>query len=356
MFKNYKYNPSCPTNRYSFDIYDIDLSIVNAIRRIILSEIEIPGVIGEIEPTVEIINSNGPLHNEILIHRIGLIPICLKEAEIDNYEDNTITLELNVNNETNNILNVTSENIIVKRNDIELNKKELREIFYPHIISNNYILITRLREGEYLHFKANVVKKNGKYNASFNPVSLANFSYIIDKSKVTKEMNILDKERSYYVNEYGDPNAFSFEIEPINKYLTAKYLVNKSLEILIEKLNKLIINLKTNEAVKIEKDTNSENTYDYSIDDENDTLGNVIQSFIYEKFVRKEEKLLNNISCLYCGYICPHPLKSLLKIKLTLKEQTSEDVFRDFLTNSCLLIIDNLQTIKNDWNVFMEKN
>ena len=116
-----------------------------------------------------------------------------KRIEIDNYEDNTITLELNVNNETNNILNVTTENIIVKRNDIELNKKELREIFYPHIISNNYILITRLK-GEYLHFKANVVKKNGKYNASFNPVSLANFSYIIDKSKLTKEMNILDKE------------------------------------------------------------------------------------------------------------------------------------------------------------------
>ena len=37
-------------------------------------------------------------------------------------------------------------------------------------------------------------------------------------------------------------NAIKFEIEPINKYITPKYLFNKAMEILINKLNNLIAN------------------------------------------------------------------------------------------------------------------
>ena len=208
MFKNYYFDPKDPTNRYSFDIYDIDLAIINSIRRIIISEIEIPGMIGENNPTIDIISNNGPLHNEYLIHRIGLIPICLKENEIDSYEDNSIIFELNVENKNYNTLNITTANITGKRNDNEIDKKELSEIFYPNIVSNNNILITRLRNDEKLHFKGKVVKKNGKYNAAFNPTSLANFSFITDNSKIDKDTTILDKERQYYTNEYGDPQCY----------------------------------------------------------------------------------------------------------------------------------------------------
>jgi hypothetical protein len=52
-----------------------------------------------------------------------------------------------------------------------------------------------LRTGEQLHFKAKVVKRKGRDNASFNPVSLSNFSYIQDPKEADKKHNILDKER-----------------------------------------------------------------------------------------------------------------------------------------------------------------
>ena len=226
-------------------------------------------------------------------------------------------------------------------------------MFYPNMISNDHILITRLRENEYLHFKASVVKRNSKYNASFNPVSLCTFSYIVDKSKITKEMSILDKERQYYVNKYGDPNAFQFEIEPINKYITPKYLINKAIEILINKINNLITNIKSTEEVKLIKVL--ENTYKFIIDNEDDTLGNVIQSFIHDKYVRNNDTIMENISCKYCGYICPHPLKNLLEIQITLENQTDESIYKDFLQTNCLLIIDKLQDIKTEWNIFVEK-
>ena len=64
---------------------------------------------------------------------------------------------------------------------------------------------------------------------------------------------------------------------------------------------------------------------------------------------------MDNISCKYCGYICPHPLKNLLEIQITLENQTDENKFKDFLQTNCLLIIDKLQDIKNEWNIFIEK-
>jgi len=355
MFKKYLFDPKDPTNRYSFEIYDIDLSIINSLRRIIISEINIPGIIGDNdkEKSIEIIKSNGPLHNEYLMHRIGLLPICLKELEIDTYEDNSIIFELNVENNTSTILNVTTKDITGYRKDNEITKKELSEIFYPNMVSNNNILITRLRSGEYLHFKAKVVKKNGKYNAAFNPVSLATFSFITDKTKIDKNTSILDKERLYYTDKTGDPNAIKFELEPINKYITPKYLINKALEILINKLNDLVILIKGNE-INVDKYNDLDNTYEYSIINEDDTLGNVIQSFIYNKFVRNKEKILDNIECSYCGYICPHPLKNILNIRITLPNQNNIKIFNDFLEYNCMSLITNLQSIKTEWNNFIK--
>ena len=53
MFKNYYYDIKDPSDKHSFEVYDVDLAIINGIRRIILTDIPIPGIIGEEEPTVE---------------------------------------------------------------------------------------------------------------------------------------------------------------------------------------------------------------------------------------------------------------------------------------------------------------
>ena len=104
MFHNYVYDPLDPSNNHNFEIHNIDLSIVNGIRRIILTDIPNIGAIGEKldkeEPTVEIKFNSGALHDEFIIHRIGLIPICMTTDEIENYEDNSLVLELNVETAT----------------------------------------------------------------------------------------------------------------------------------------------------------------------------------------------------------------------------------------------------------------
>lgn len=363
MFRNYSFDPKDPSNNHSFEIHDMDLAYVNGIRRVILTDVPITGVIGEPidkdEPTVNVLVNTGALHNEIIIHRIGLIPICLTEDEIESYEDGSIKLELNVKNEGNKIENVTTKHITATRNDVIITDKELASIFPPNKVSKDHILITRLRTGEHLHLKADVVKRTGRHNASFNPVSLCNFSYVQDPAEAGKKQSVLDKERAYFKNKYGDPTIFKFDIEHINKNVGPKYLLPKSIDIIIAKLNKLrneLVNLDQSATVKIQQFQDIENTFEFMIDDEDDTLGNIIQSYIHNKYIRENNKFNTTTACLYVGYICPHPLKALMILRITLEEESNKPVFIAFLEANCKSIIEDLTKIKAEWNKFAIDN
>jgi DNA-directed RNA polymerase subunit L len=355
MFRNYSYDPKDPSDKHSFELHDIDVAVINGIRRTILTDIPMPGIIGAEDGTVKIIKNIGPLHNEIISHRIGLLPICLSEDDIEDYDD-SIELELNVINEGNAMKNVTTADIKAKKHNKELTKKELEKMFPPNPVTKSHILITRLRTNEQLHFKATVVKRTARFDAGFSPVSLSNFFYIQDPALAKKKDSILDKERAYYTNKYGDANAVQFEIEPINKLLGPRYLVNKAFEIIIEKLNKLITNIISeglgSNGVSIYQFQDLQSTYEFLIENEDDTLGNIIQSHVHTKYVREEKPTLDGIHCSYIGYICPHPLKTDLLIRITLDDQVNPKTFVKFMEANCRAIIDELNNMKKEWNNF----
>jgi len=350
MFKNYSYDNYA--QKHSFDIENLDLSIINGIRRIILTEIPVVGFYGEEETSIEMINNTGPLHNEFMKHRIGLIPINVDEKITDNYEDDDYKFELNVNNSGSTTINITTANFTGSYKDKELSKNELKELFPQNPITKENILITRLRPNEELHFKATAIKRTAKINASFSAVSLANFYFIENNIESAKKDNILDKHRSYHKNEYGDPTLIKFEIESVNK-LSHKYLFSKAIEILINKLEKLIDNINNNE-IMIEAVPNNPFSVNFHINNEDDTLGNVIQSILHNKFIRSNNKF-KGIECSYVGYICPHPLKQLMIVRITLENQTNEDIFKEFLIENSNDIIANLKEIDANWQKFNKK-
>ena len=92
----------------------------------------------------------------------------------------------------------------------------------------------------------------------------------------------------------------------------------------------------------------------FHIENEDDTLGNTIQSILHNKYIRISNKH-KGIICSYVGYICPHPLKQLMIIRITLDEQTDTEKFKQFLIDNCYDIIRELETIKTDWITFSSK-
>lgn len=346
MFSDYKYDNKA--DKHSFTLTEVDLGIINAIRRIILAEIPVVGFYGEDkdeEPSVEIVFNNGPLHNEFMIHRIGLIPLYITEEITDNYQDGDYEFELNVKNEGSDIVNITTGNFTGKYKEKQLTKAELDKIFPTNKISNSKILITRLRGGEHIHIKAKAIKRTGKLNASFSPVSLSNFFFIEDKKEADKHDNILDKQRSYVKDLYGDPSQVNFQIESMNG-LSYKYLFKKALEIINNKLNKLQEQLLAKE-IKIEQVGSLENSYNFEINGEDDTLGNLIQSLLHNKFIRGKD----NKDCSYIGYICPHPLINQLIVRFTLNTDKQE-LFYKFFADNCKEIAKIIEEVKSEWEKF----
>jgi DNA-directed RNA polymerase alpha subunit len=347
MFSSYNYHDKA--DRHSFLISNVDLAIVNSIRRVLLSEIPVVGFYGEDEPTIKIPFNSGPLHNEFMIHRIGLIPIHVNETVTESYEDDDYKFELNIKNKTNEITNITTEHFTGTYKDRDLTKKELEALFPPNKTTKSHILITRLRPTEQIHVTATAIKRTGKLNAAFSPVSLANF-FFVETDKETKD-NILDKQRNYIRNEYGDPISINFQIESVNG-LSYKYLFKKAIDIIIDKLQTLILKL-DNREIPIEKVPNVDNSFNFKIDDEDDTLGNIIQSLLHNKYIRDNSKF-NDLSCDYVGYICPHPLIKQLLVRFTLSTDNQE-LFYNFFSQNCKDIIKIMNDINEEWTKFSKK-
>ena len=93
-----------------FKVKNIDTSILNSIRRVILSEIE--NVAFEFEPyktenpDVNIIKNTSPLHNEFIKHRLSLIPLCFDVNEINDFDKNKYKFIIQKSNNTNSLLDV----------------------------------------------------------------------------------------------------------------------------------------------------------------------------------------------------------------------------------------------------------
>lgn len=338
------------SKKFSIEIKNLDLAFVNGMRRIILTEIPIVGFRGEDEPSLEIISNNGPLHNEIMLQRFGLIPIHFTSDETENFDPDSYEFEIDMNNETESRINVTSEHFKIKFNGVELSKKEVQRLFPPSHITGDYILITRLQKGQYLHVKGKAVKLSAAVHSGFCPVSLSNFKYMPDPVEIAKHSNVLDQERAFLKDKYGEPIGFIFEIEYENA-LGPKYLFLKSIEIFSNKISNVLNNINDIEY----RATDDSKGFEFTFKDEDDTLGAFLQSQMHNHYIRENSPTQKNKHLTYVGYTCPHPLDTTVVLKMYIANSDSITEYRDVLVEHCKRSLEYLQNIQIEWIRIMQK-
>ena len=113
-------------NTLHFTLSGVNVSIANAIRRTILSDIET--VVFKTSPYSEnlatFITNTSRINNEILKQRLSCIPIYLKKDDIDNIDDYLV--EVNVENSTDDsIIYITTKDFVVTRKEERLDTKEI---------------------------------------------------------------------------------------------------------------------------------------------------------------------------------------------------------------------------------------
>lgn len=305
-------------NAISFDLNnknnDIKISLANAIRRTIISEIDT--YIIDHNNTIFYENTS-MLNNEFLKHRLTLIPIISDIADI-NYDN--LIISCKKKNDGEYMESVYVSDFVCKDSTTDV------------IIDNNIIfkypsiLFGKLKNDQYLSFESKLVKNNAMNGGSFySPVSVCLYKFKFEED-----------ERSYEKNSKGEPDVYMFNIESIGFYSPINIAL-KGIDLLITRLDFVkneFLNKNSKKVMRV--NTDNLNYYSFLIDKENDTIGNLLSTYItYDKNV------------MYCGYIIEHPLKNNIILKIQLKEDnTLENNIKNICDNIDILIniINNIKT------------
>ena len=343
-----------------FDVNYCNSSFVNCLRRLIITEVETIGFNTEEYDSsdIKILENTSSLHNEFILHRIGLIPV--NTDNIETYDPTKYKFILNVENKTNIPIDVTTKDFQIK--NLETNEFENSEKFFPkNPITNDYILITRLKptpygNGEKIHLEGKSSKGIGKEHIRYSPVSNVVFTNKIDPniaelefkkyvknnpdmelSKQKNKFKLEESERCFYINENGDPNMFEFIIESIG--------ILKPNTILLEALSKMTFKLKmfmiefdkaisnTGSNVEIRESTSLMKAYDIVIHNETHTLGHLLQSHI---------NVLYKAENIFVGYMNPHPLEKKIMFRIKVNDIKK---LKTLFSNTCSELIKQCDTL-----------
>lgn len=307
---------------YRFTLSNIDLSLANALRRTILRDIQ--SVVIE-EDNVEIQVNTGRLHNEILKHRLACIPIHSTNLELlpGNY-----VLELASKNDTENIIYVTSADFRIKNKSTGnyVSEAELARIFPKNELTQYYIDFLRLRPkigdsipGEEIRLTAEFSVSSAAVNSIYSVVSKCSYGNTIDNERVESaweaqedklksdelsqiEINFIKK--NFYLldaQRIFKENSFNFVVQTVGVF-SNKDIIKKACAILQNKLYYLIQAVDSDIVIIKHSETTMENCYDIVLENEDYTVGKVIEYLLYEKYYIGDEKLLN-----FCGFSKTHP-------------------------------------------------
>ncbi len=334
-----------------FTISSCNVSVINGIRRTILSDI--PVVAFKTEPHNEIdsklestiiFENTTTLTNEIIKQRMGCIPLHINNAKNAFIEN--LVVEIDVTNDSENIMYVTTEDFKIKElgTNSYLKDSQVKKIFPPNKITNDYILFNRLKpkigkfqKGESLKIHSKLHISTSKINSQHNVCSTIGYENTIDNVKSIeawmkykdiiegegkKSSDIADIEKNWFnhnAKRYFIANSFDFKLESIGIYRNEE-LIKMACNILINRMEALKTQFQENN-IEIEKDTiNTKYSFDIKLQDISYTIGKMLEYMLHDRYFEK-----TNIFS-YVGFIKQHPHDDYSIIRIVFKNGDKSNI------------------------------
>lgn len=390
-----------------FELANVHFSTCNAIRRLMISRVNTVGF--RTEPytacDIEVKTNDTPLHNQFALHRTAMVPIHVTKPDSFNIDDYLFIID--VENNTNSIITITTEHFQIKQVSTNkmLSKEEVKKFFPPDPITGDYLILNKLRPkffvpskkvsrevvdemnkdfnklntGEDImrfHIEGKASISNGSENGHYSPVSCACYINTIDPEKATfarkeyinkeneiaklknvvpmtpeqlsRRFDLTEMARFFYTNDKEEPNVFTFKIETVGA-IPSLIIFHRAIDILKDKIATFVSNLimKNEKVITIKASTNLNGGYEIIVQDEDDTLGNIIQShlcLLYADYnLPKEKRKLK-----YIGYKRPHPLEKHIIFAVQGETENQEELLNDILKPGCMEIVKMLNKIQNE--------
>jgi len=339
-----------------FTIDKINVSLANALRRVILSDIST--IVFRTTPHAEskssITVNTTRLHNQILNQRLSCIPIHVSDSA---FPHGDYTVEINAIADGNEIRYVTTKDFKLKNKTTGkyLTDVKCHEIFPPNQITGDFIEFARLLpkmteygEGEQLAMTCDLDIGTAKEDGAFNVVSTCAYQMTMDPAKVDEAWRIKEAElvkegvatigseemkaqRKNWAlldaQRYTKEDSFDFVIETIGVFTNAE-IVSKAAQIMINKCTKFIKDIESGENHIIPTVSTIQNGFDIEIKGEDYTLGKVLEFFLHDKHYAEDQTVT------YCAFrkIHPHNPDSMIRVGFAETVGVDENIVAQYIT------------------------
>jgi DNA-directed RNA polymerase subunit L len=236
-------------------------------------------------------------------------------------------VEVDVTNDTDNIMYVTTKDFKIK--NITTGKYSsdaaVRMIFPPCPKTNDYIEFARLQpklsetiDGERLAFRCGFDIGTAAEDGAYNVICTCAYECTPDvqkaeevwkdKEKVMKKDGISEEDielekTNWHLLEgkrYYIANSYDFIIESVGVFENTEIVV-KACNIMIDKCNKFVSDLEHGEVSIVKSETTLTNGFDVTLKNEDYTLGKVIEYYLYQQHFIADKTVT------FCGFRKPHP-------------------------------------------------
>ena len=350
---------------------------------------------------VQILENTTPMTNEMLAHRIGLLPIKADPVlwEKENGRSSGL-FELNVSNPNDQVLDVTTDNfVMITKDAADQEKRESAAEMFAKADPAYACLIATLKpyvksiqvDQEKIHVRARASVGIGRENARFIPVSRATYSYTRIEPDVTspaamrenaelqkayadwagkkganlESMKTATDEDSkkqeaalwnefittpiqrYYIKDEttGEPNSFDFVIESVMSDLKSEVIVQRALKAGVELCKRYESDGPGWAGVKVQFADTRFYAFDFYFQKEDHTLGNLIQTYIEQNLMDSEEKGIT-----FIGYDIPHPLRDEMVVRLGLVKDTPQDAAIEIMKEAMAACKQMFEALLTQWN------
>lgn len=330
----------------TFTLKGVDVAYANALRRTILSDIPVFGfkTFPYEENRANIIVNTSRLNNEIVKQRLSCIPVCIDDINIP---VNNYLLEVDVENKTDTLMYVTTKDFKIKNltTNQYLDEGDLRKIFPPFIPPTGkgeyFIDFLRLRPkisdeipGERIKLTCEFSKVTAREDSMFNVTGTCSYGFTPDTEKINTELAIRQdqwekdgksKEEIKFESDnwvllegmrYVKKNSFDFILQTIGIYENSDIII-KACDVLVEKFQKQRTLLNNDEMQINPSQTTIENCYDVTLENEDYTIGNILNYQLYSIFYL-DLKMLT-----YIGFKKMHPHDDDSVLRLAFADKTA---------------------------------
>ena len=337
-----------------FTLVDCNMSIANALRRIIVSDI--PTFVFRTYPysqnKAEITHNTTRFHNEIIKQRLSCVPIHIDDIDFP-YHDYVV--EVDVKNDTDNIIYITTKDFKIKNisSGRYSDESAVRRIFPPSHIGGDYIEFARLQprlseniEGERLAFTCGLDIGKASEDGAYNVISTCAYECTPDKAKASevwaeKEKALKKEEKTaeeiefektnwmlLEAKRYYIPNSYNFIIETVGVFENMAILM-KACNVMISKCQKFLYDLENGNVPIIPSETTLKNGFDITLVNEDYTLGKVIEYYLYQEHFVADKTLS------FCGFRKPHPHSTDSIIRVAFHNQIDKVGVSGYFQGAC---------------------